>query len=250
MAVREKLTQRLAIVAVAVALVTIAVVTLKFRSNIVGSEIIRNDSSEISDVQVGTHPAQIGSENSKSLSQSKSAVQFQRSRTADIPLESPSPTKDPQALERLARVEAWLKGAFSPRWTSQWFGICPDGWDDAEPCGEFGHIVRRISQSGDARDEAWSQYMEQELAAIANETVGIRDAPWYRVTCNAQGCILAVAGIQDDVPGATSLKRALERQAWIQQFESILLAGCINCEDVATYILVLRRSDQLSEIGL
>lgn len=162
---------------------------------------------------------------------------------AEESLDAQSTAASVSARERLDdQAQSWLNEAFTAPWFGQWSHGCPDGWPRDRSCRPFGEMVVRFSNINAGNHDAWATYMEEELSAFANELKDSQLVPWFRVNCSFDGCILAVAGHdQNKTPTPAGMRTALQRQAWAKDFKDILLAGCISCPGIDPYIVVLPR---------
>lgn len=153
-----------------------------------------------------------------------------------------NPKGAPDLEAREVLVRSWLDEAFSPRWSEQWFDVCPDGWSRTDHCVAFAEMVVRFSRAIEGSDDYWAMYMEEELTAFADKMKETRSAPWFRVNCSIEGCIFAAAGHkQNRSPSGAFIRAGLRRQSWASEFEEFWLTGCISCPDIDTYIIVMPR---------
>lgn len=141
-----------------------------------------------------------------------------------------------------AEAQSWLNDAFSPQWSQQWSTLCAERRNRTEPCRPLAEMAVRFGRPNAPNEDPWATFMTQELTMLAEQVRSSAAAPWFRVNCNADGCIFAAAGAkQDKLPMGADVQSVIRRQSWARDFDDIIFAGCISCPRVNTYIVVMPR---------
>lgn len=150
----------------------------------------------------------------------------------------------PAPIEGALRARKWLHDAFTSFWLRQWRGICPDNWvkRTAQECHAFGETVDRLSRASETTDDYWVTYVREELMDFLSKQKSTSTTGWFRVNCNSDGCVLAIAGQNEDLPPrGWELSSQLRKQDLAKQFEAIWWTGCVWCPDFHRYIVVMPR---------